>query len=155
MTTGGVNNRGTAFKIKPDGTGYSKMLDFQGATNGSDPFVSSLISDGTFLYGMTYSGGTNNDGTIFKLANATGIAENHAGNDFDIYPNPTSGFFTIKNEKLKMENVEVYNAVGEKIISKDMAGEKSEIDLSSEPKGVYFIKVVSGEFFFTDKIIIE
>ena len=67
MTTyGGTNNVGTIFKIMPNGTGYLKLLDFAGATNGSYPY-GSLISDGTFLYGMTYLGGTDNRGTIFKI----------------------------------------------------------------------------------------
>jgi uncharacterized repeat protein (TIGR03803 family) len=69
---GGINHHGTIFKIKPDGTLFSKLLDFAGATNGSDPY-GSLISDGTYLYGMTQNGGTNNLGTIFKIMpNGTG-----------------------------------------------------------------------------------
>ncbi|MDP1746501.1 MAG: hypothetical protein Q8L90_13050, partial [Bacteroidota bacterium] len=41
---------GVIFKIKSDGTGYTKLLDFTGTTNGNIP-MGSLISDGTFLYG--------------------------------------------------------------------------------------------------------
>lgn len=63
---GGANSMGTIFKIKPDGTGYYTLLDFAGVANGSGP-QGSLISDGTFIYGMTYHGGTDNDGTIFKI----------------------------------------------------------------------------------------
>ncbi len=63
---GGANDMGTIFKIKPDGTGYRKLLDFAGSSNGSNA-KGSLISDGTFLYGMTSSGGSFNYGTIFKI----------------------------------------------------------------------------------------
>ena len=63
---GGTNDFGTIFKIMPDGTGYAKLLDFAGTTNGRGP-RGSLFSDGTFLYGMTYQGGTNSLGTIFKI----------------------------------------------------------------------------------------
>ena len=63
---GGTNDMGVVFKILPDGTGYSKLLDFNGAANGSYP-LGSLVSDGTFLYGMTLTGGTNDDGVIFKI----------------------------------------------------------------------------------------
>lgn len=56
---------GVIFKIKTDGSGFLKLFDFSGA-NGSSPYCT-FISDGTFLYGMTYSGGTNNKGTIFKI----------------------------------------------------------------------------------------
>jgi len=64
---GGVNDLGTIFKIKPNGSSYTKLLDFDGATNGSNPYGSTLISDGTFLYGMTNTGGANDSGTIFKI----------------------------------------------------------------------------------------
>jgi uncharacterized repeat protein (TIGR03803 family) len=63
---GGTNDNGVIFKVKPDGTGYSKLLDFAGVSNGSNP-SGSLISDGTFLYGMTIGGGSNNLGVIFKI----------------------------------------------------------------------------------------
>jgi uncharacterized repeat protein (TIGR03803 family) len=72
---GGTNDLGTLFKIKPDGTGFSKLLDFAGTTNGSNPY-GNLISDGTFLYGMTVNGGANNLGTIFKIMpDGTGYAK--------------------------------------------------------------------------------
>lgn len=63
---GGTNNLGTIFKIKPDGTGYLKIYNFSGASNGSNP-EGNLFYDGTFLYGMTYDGGLNSKGTIFKI----------------------------------------------------------------------------------------
>ncbi len=63
---GGSGNKGTIFKIMPDGTGYTKYLDFDFNTSGANP-KGSLVSDGTFLYGMTTQGGTNFSGTIFKM----------------------------------------------------------------------------------------
>jgi uncharacterized repeat protein (TIGR03803 family) len=72
---GGANNLGTIFKIMPDGTGYAKLLDFAGVTNGSNPW-GSLISDGTFLYGMTFGGGSSSMGTVFKIKfDGTGYAK--------------------------------------------------------------------------------
>ena len=64
---GGTYNAETIFKIKSDGTNYSRLFDFS-SSNGSNPWLGSLISDGTFLYGMTFSGGVNTyDGVIFKI----------------------------------------------------------------------------------------
>jgi uncharacterized repeat protein (TIGR03803 family) len=63
---GGSNELGTIFKIMPDGTGYSKLLDFEGSSNGSYP-LGALIYNAGILYGMTGYGGTNNIGTIFKI----------------------------------------------------------------------------------------
>jgi gliding motility-associated-like protein len=64
--SGGANNYGTIFKIRPDGTGFTVLLNFNGAGNGQQPY-GDLIYDGTFLYGMTFVGGVNNSGVIFKI----------------------------------------------------------------------------------------
>src|SRR6266850_1722370 len=45
---------------------YTKLLDFGSTDNGSHPY-SSLVSDGTFLYGMTSEAGSNGVGTIYKI----------------------------------------------------------------------------------------
>lgn len=72
---GGTSYNGTIFKIMPDGSGYQKLLDFESTTNGKYP-NGSLITDGTFLYGMTYMGGTSNNGTLFKImTNGTGFTK--------------------------------------------------------------------------------
>jgi uncharacterized repeat protein (TIGR03803 family) len=60
-----ISGCGFVFKIKPNGSGYANLLNFNG-TNGNAPY-GSLISDGTYLYGMTKQGGTNNGGVIFKV----------------------------------------------------------------------------------------
>ena len=66
MTSGGGSHSdGTIFKVKSDGTEFTKILDFNGP-NGQYP-CGDLISDGTFLYGMTFQGGTSGMGNIFKI----------------------------------------------------------------------------------------
>lgn len=57
---------GTIFKIKPDGSGFTKLFDFDNSGSGGNPY-GALISDGSFLYGLTTSGGTKNAGTMFKI----------------------------------------------------------------------------------------
>jgi uncharacterized repeat protein (TIGR03803 family) len=57
---------GGIFKIRADGTGYAKLIDLDFLANGSNA-TGSLISDGVFLYGMTYGGGVNGYGTVFKI----------------------------------------------------------------------------------------
>ncbi|MGZ3903311.1 MAG: choice-of-anchor tandem repeat GloVer-containing protein [Bacteroidia bacterium] len=63
---GGVNDNGTIFKIKNDGSAYMKIFDFASISTGDNP-RGSLLYDGNFLYGLTYSGGLNNKGTIFRI----------------------------------------------------------------------------------------
>ena len=65
-SAGGTSGIGVIFKVMPDGTGYTKLMDFDGPTNGSRP-NGSLLAVGPFLYGMTRTGGTNELGVIFKI----------------------------------------------------------------------------------------
>jgi prepilin-type N-terminal cleavage/methylation domain-containing protein len=62
----GDNNKGTIFKIKPDGSNFSKILSFD-SINGERPQGDLILSNG-FLYGMTIIGGDNNRGVIFRLS---------------------------------------------------------------------------------------
>ncbi len=63
---GGLNNEGILFKINTDGNGFSKLIDFQNGNNGKLP-QSSLLFDGTYLIGTTYSGGDAGGGSIYKI----------------------------------------------------------------------------------------
>ncbi|MCX6297421.1 MAG: T9SS type A sorting domain-containing protein [Bacteroidetes bacterium] len=68
---GGSDILGTLYKILPDGTGYTTLIDFTGP-NGRNP-IGGVISDGTFLYGMTSGGGITDSiawggyGLIYKI----------------------------------------------------------------------------------------
>lgn len=63
---GGANGYGTVFKMSPAGS-FSVLKSFNGTTDGGNCYGSLVQGrDGNF-YGMTYLGGTNNNGTIFKI----------------------------------------------------------------------------------------
>jgi uncharacterized repeat protein (TIGR03803 family) len=63
---GGSNGCGTVFKLNKNGSGYSALHHFIG-DDGSNPRASLMQwSDGT-LYGTTSAGGTNGEGTVFRL----------------------------------------------------------------------------------------
>jgi uncharacterized repeat protein (TIGR03803 family) len=70
--TGGPNNYGTLFKITASGT-YTVLKSLVAGTDGGNP-QENLIrgNDGSF-YGMTYSGGANGYGTIFRYNPATNV----------------------------------------------------------------------------------
>lgn len=77
---GGKYNYGVLFRMKPDGSSYSKLLDFDGINTGGYP-KGSLIYDGTYMYGMTLEGGLKDNGAIFKIkADGTGYVKLY---DFD------------------------------------------------------------------------
>jgi hypothetical protein len=81
-----------------------------------------------------------------------------AGHDINIFPNPSNGIFTIRSQISNNEEqyIEVYNMLGAKIHTSDKSKLSAySIDLSRQPKGVYFVKVYIGEKCVTKKITIE
>ena len=153
---GGLNNMGTVFKIKPDGTGYSDMLDFAGSSNGSNP-LSNLISDGAFLYGMTPNGGSNNLGTVFKLGVNTGVTENNVKNGFTIYPNPFSVQTVLKTGYLLHNTtLTVFNCFGQTVKQiMNISGESIIFNRENLPSGLYFVRLgEENKIVAIDKLVI-
>src|SRR6267378_4079780 len=109
---------------------------------------------------MTYTGGINNMGIIFSL-NVSMTGMNEIKNDvmLNVFPNPASKNITIifststKNKLL----LKITNELGETIFSetkKDFSGKYvNTIDLSKQPKGIYFVEMIFGSERRTKKII--
>jgi hypothetical protein len=80
-----------------------------------------------------------------------------AGNSyFRVYPNPTTGHFTL--ESTNGENlsglVEIYGMRGEKLFSgKLKPGRKHELSLQDSPNGIYVIRLFNGGVSATSRII--
>lgn len=82
------------------------------------------------------------------------ISQNNYG-DIKIYPNPSSGKFniTLSNSNL-MSNIIIYDMIGNEIMQKNNIQELSFlIDLSSYPKGLYFIQLEKDKHFIFNKLV--
>jgi len=64
--SGGANGVGTVYKVNTDGTGFTTLHNFTGASDGASPLAQLVLSSNT-LYGTTYSGGISNSGTVFSV----------------------------------------------------------------------------------------
>ena len=65
-STGGADNFGAVFSITPSGT-FKSLHSFSGAGQGQNPSAELTLGSDGVLYGVTYGGGTNGSGTIFKI----------------------------------------------------------------------------------------
>ncbi len=66
---GGINLEGTVFKIAPSGA-FNTVYNFCGqanCTDGSEPTGTLLQATNGILYGTTWYGGTNDEGTVFSI----------------------------------------------------------------------------------------
>jgi hypothetical protein len=71
-----------------------------------------------------------------------------------VYPNPTNSIVTV----IGVEGnaiITVYNVIGETVLTQQITKEKTEIDLSKETNGIYFIKITNENWLLTKKIIKE
>ena len=77
-TSGGANNLGTVYRMTPRGV-HTVLYSFSDDPDGHNPVAGlSSASDG-YLYGVTFYGGTNSFGTIFRIApDGTGYATLHS-----------------------------------------------------------------------------
>src|SRR5262249_49573448 len=65
----GRNAGGTAFKLSPDGSGFTVLHNFPGAEgDGRNPSASMVQGSDGSLYGMTKRSHTNEFATLFKLS---------------------------------------------------------------------------------------
>lgn len=71
----------------------------------------------------------------------SGISDQIKSTEISIFPNPTSGMINIEIKNSQLENYELCNLLGLEIMSGKINSEKSSIDLSRLPAGVYLLRV--------------
>ncbi|MBI3511561.1 MAG: T9SS type A sorting domain-containing protein [Bacteroidetes bacterium] len=74
---------------------------------------------------------------------------------FHISPNPSSGKFSLQFENNFSGIICITNILGEIIYQTEINNSNQEIDLSSQPDGIYFVNVKAKVESFTQKIIIQ
>ncbi len=74
-----------------------------------------------------------------------------------IYPNPSNGKFIIevKNTETKNLKLEITNLLGAIIYQSEIHNSKSNFDLSIQPKGIYFVRIIGGTQSLNQKIMKE
>ena len=70
-----------------------------------------------------------------------------------IYPNPTTGQFTIENSELRIENVEVYDVYGKLIKTVKVEDYKAVVDLTANASGIYFARIYTDKGMVTKQIV--
>ncbi|MGZ3865583.1 MAG: choice-of-anchor J domain-containing protein [Bacteroidia bacterium] len=82
-----------------------------------------------------------------------GIDQINAGGSFNLFPNPTSGNFTV--ETAVAGDVIIYNAINEVVYSGKLQPGKNAIDMTNQKTGIYFVKYTNGKFYHTARMIKE
>ena len=99
-------------------------------------------------------GGSKGKGKGKKSLEDSNNFDENITNKIQIYPNPTTGQLTIKNEKITIKNVEIYDVVGQVVGTWRAASTEMTIDISHLAAGLYFLKVTDeNQFKITKKVV--
>lgn len=121
------------------------ILSLTGQTAGSTIYVSV----------WRYNAGAGVDGTFTISAYDASLANSSFDNaNFTYYPNPVKNVLNLSYNK-EISNVEVYNLLGQKVISNKLNTTDAQIDMSNLSNGAYMVKVTSDNQVKTIKVIKE
>ncbi len=162
---GGVNGYGVFFSIDTGGNGYKHVVDFNKMNYPAGQYPNgSLTLAGNNFYGMTNFGGFYEDGLVFSFKDTSIITSinrlSFTRNKLTVFPNPSTGIFTIHfagAQNIEPKNIEIYNVLGERVETQCIASPQITINLTHQPSGVYFYRVVdeNGGLVSEGKLIIQ
>ncbi len=92
----------------------------------------SVVEDGVVIDDFVISG---------TLAN-----EEFDVNDLIIFPNPSSGLFTLASRNNTIDEIQVFDILGKQmnVVVNNQASDNLQFDLSHASSGIYFVKIKSG-----------
>lgn len=173
IASGGYDNtfsgQNDSYLVKFDASGSRLCATYHGGTN--DDYGESVVA---VAGGNVYMGGytsstssislngfqnTNGGGfdaflTKFMSCLTTSVIENGNASPFVIFPNPSSGKFTLYSEITKGE-LEIYTILGERLYLFPITDPKMEMDLNNLERGIYVIRLIQDKRLIkTEKLII-
>jgi len=84
-----------------------------------------------------------------------GLEEVEAGLEFDIYPNPSTDFISIRGIANRMVDITVFDLQGRFIESKTNVSSNNRFDVSQLNTGIYLIQVESEGITSSRKLVVE
>jgi hypothetical protein len=85
----------------------------------------------------------------------SGINEITNQNDFAIYPNPATSTITIESKTHQLQSVKILDVLGREVYYLQTQNNKTEIDVSQLPSGIYIFQVQSKNGVSSKKVIKE
>ncbi len=143
---------GTAMEVNSFNRNNSYISQYSGGWD--NMAAASATTTGSGMYMMQRNGMTSTGQfAVVDNLSSVGITEMEAGT-ISFYPNPATEAVTMNVKNLNAYSIEVFDAVGNKVISKATTTEPStKIDLSTLNSGVYFVKISDNKSQSIKKIV--
>ncbi|MFN0212667.1 MAG: T9SS type A sorting domain-containing protein, partial [Saprospiraceae bacterium] len=111
---------------------------------------------GNYTVSFTDANGCQSESAVFQYTN-TGIETISESNIVLIIPNPNDGRFQVEFRNKSVPThpllIEVYNLLGQKVFMADLKQIDPLIDISSQPSGTYFVKIISANWKGIKKVL--
>lgn len=116
-------------------------------------------SNGTFTSVYTFTDtntGCSNTSTVSVIVDnciSTGIAATSSLSDLTLYPNPTTGEFTIEFTNNSLKNIQIIDMAGRVVFATTTNETKIVVNIDTLTCGVYYVQVQSNTTMRTLKIV--
>lgn len=160
------NNYSELFLIKTDSLGNGGCTNNLAITVSTPSFqvTSPSIIDTTITPVVTPRTATLGSRVHTSSLCVVGMDElSNEENSFSLFPNPARSELRIKNSELKIKDIEIYNTLGRKVLSKTVPSfssrrrslEDEVINISSLVPGIYFVKIKTDDGAKTQKLVVQ
>lgn len=93
---------------------------------------------------------------VLDLGNTTTTVENpDLSQNINIFPNPTTNTINMTISDLQAQTVILYNAVGQRVLARQIAATDIQIDVRHLPSGVYLVSVQTEKGIYNQRIIVK
>lgn len=148
-----TNNDHFTIERTTNGITYEVIGKVAGAGN-SKKEIRYSFTDHKPLKGTTYYSLRQTDRNGESKVHRSVAVSCNSVSEFAIHPNPSEGVFSIEGGEQNSE-ILITDALGKVILETKITGDRTEIDLSTQQNGIYFVKVVSGSGISSEKIVIN
>lgn len=109
--------------------------------------------NGSYAVSVSFAGCTDTS-SCYSL-DGVGLFENEIS-PLKIYPNPTNGKLTVSHPSVGNGRIVVFTTTGQMVsVINELGNGETEIHLSSQSKGIYFIKLEAEGESFVERVILE
>lgn len=110
-----------------------------------------VIVNGNYAVVVT-QGACTDTSACYSVTNI-GLTEMEKLNDIKVYPNPGNGLFTLETNDVNNARYLLTDATGSIIMQAGIFSGKTTIDYTTQPQGIYFLQVTSGDKTAVTKLV--
>lgn len=137
------------------GVSYTWYSSNSSMVLGGNPALVVITAPTTFTVLGTGANGCTAKATVIQGAETcNNISENTGAlTGVSVYPNPTSGLFTVELKSGAIKSVVVTDVTGRTVLNSTVNGNSSEVNLDGFSSGVYYVKISSENSFSVVRVV--